>query len=398
MVLNDEKKNQVRFLLNEFSGSLGDLGLFLPIVVAMTIATDMNIGMILVTAGLINILSGLIFKQPIPVQPMKAIAAIVITEGLVTGELIASGLIIGALLIALALAGLVDHINGYIPKAIVRGIQFGVGIKLALKGLTWIGGLNLFGWDSIFVAILVAGIILVFMIIRKPVILYVFLAGFLLLTITHSEVYGLLRFSLPVINFQLPGMSDWTGGFVNGVLPQLPLTLLNSVIAICALSADYFPGRGIKPKSMAISVGLMNLVCVPFGGIPMCHGAGGLAAQYSFGARTGVSVIMLGILKVLAGLIFGGTLLGLLYVYPLAILGPMLVFAGFELARNAKDMVSISDRTVVLSTALFIIFVNSGIGFLVGCLVHALIKLYGWLLQIPDKRKVRHGVAKEGLG
>ena len=102
----------------------------------------------------------------------------------------------------------------------------------------------------------------------------------------------------------------------------MPLTILNSVVALCALSSEYFPGKGVGPRKVAVSVGLMNLLCVPLGGIPMCHGAGGLAAQYRFGARTGGSVLILGFLKIMIGVCFGGALLGLLQSYPVAVLGP----------------------------------------------------------------------------
>ncbi len=162
-------------------------------------------------------------------------------------------------------------------------------------------------------------------------------------------------------------------------MPQLPLTLLNSVVAVCALSSDYFKGRGIPPRKMAISVGLMNLICVPFGAIPMCHGSGGLAAQYRFGARTGGSVIMLGVLKVAAGLFLGRMLLVLLQSYPSAILGPMLILAGLELSRAARDVLKhTTNLIIVISMAGVILAFNTWAGFLVGCIVYLLF----WIVKL----------------
>ena len=110
----------------------------------------------------------------------------------------------------------------------------------------------------------------------------------------------------------------------------------------------------------------------------MCHGAGGLAAQYRFGARTGGSVVMLGLLKVMAGLLFGGALLGLLQSYPIAVLGPMLIFAGIELAKSAKEVTEHANEFIIaLVTAGFILGVNVWVGFLAGCgafLVYKFIK------------------------
>jgi len=155
---NSSKAGQLRFTWMEFSGSLGDLGLFLPLVVAMTVSCDLNIGVILILAGLMNILTGLLFRQPIPVQPMKAIAAVAITEGLVQGELVAAGLLMGVLL--LVFSGAIEKINNFIPKPVVRGIQLGIGLKLAFKGAAWISKLSFIGWDSFLIAVAIICILI----------------------------------------------------------------------------------------------------------------------------------------------------------------------------------------------------------------------------------------------
>ena len=356
-----------RFSRLEFSGSLGDLGTFLPLVVAMALSCRLDVGAILVCAGLMNIMTGLLFRQPIPVQPMKAIAAIAITEGLLADEIVASGLIMGALMVTLALLGTMDFINRVVPKAVVRGIQLGVGLKLAVKGVSWISGLPTVGADSMLLAALAAGGLLLLWVRRQPAVIYVLLGGFLLLYLTRPEAYNGIEIALPQFHVHWPRTSAWLDGLLRAALPQAPLTILNSVVAVCALSADYFPGRGITPRRMAASVGVMNLLCVPFGGIPMCHGSGGLAAQYLFGARTGGSVVMLGVLKVGAGLAFGSTMLGLLGAYPKGILGPMLVLAGIELARAAREVVGSSGLVIALVTTAFILGINTAAGVLVGC-------------------------------
>ncbi len=354
-----------RFTWMEFSGSLGDLGLFLPLVIGMTISCGLDIGVIFILAGLMNILTGFLFRQPIPVQPMKAIAAVAITEQLLPDELVAAGLLIGVILVASAY--FVNHIDRLVPKAIVRGIQLGVGLKLMIKGASWIGRIPLVGLDSIISAGIIICLLFIFIQRKQPILLYIFLLGFVMIYFISPASYANVRIDFPHFYFHWPQASSWAGGLLKGALPQWPLTLLNSVIAVCALSSDYFPGRGIAPKKMAWSVGLMNLVCVPLGGIPMCHGAGGLAAQYRFGARTGGSVIMLGVLKLGIGLFFGGAILTLLQNYPLSILGPMLIFAGFGLAKAAKDMVGKkSDMAVALVTAFVILGVNTLFGFLAG--------------------------------
>jgi MFS superfamily sulfate permease-like transporter len=101
--------------------------------------------------------------------------------------------------------------------------------------------------------------------------------------------------------------------------------------------------------------------------MPMCHGAGGLAGQYRFGARTGGSIAILGIIKMIIGFFFGAYTIKLLSVYPLSVLGILLTFSGMELAMTSRDVKTKSDMFVMLLTAAVIIaFHSTAIGFIVG--------------------------------
>lgn len=359
----------LRFDLRELAGSLGDLGTFLPLTVAMAMTCDMDIALIFVFAGLMNIITGVWFRQPIPVQPMKAIAAVAIAEGLSAGAIASAGMVTGIAVFTLAIVGGVDWMARIIPRPVVRGIQAGVGIKLAWTGLTWLGSLPGVGWDSWLVAAVAGAVVLLLMGRRQPVLLYVFVAGFVLLGVDHGQAYRGLTFDMPRLVVVMPTSDEWVTGLTRGAIPQLPLTLLNSVIAVCALSGDYFSDRGIAPKRMAMSVGLMNLLCVPLGAMPMCHGAGGLAAQYRFGARTGGSVVMLGAMKVFAGLLLGGVLLSTLQHYPKSILAMMVIVAGFTLARAARDSLAGRPGVIVVAMVLAIVGFNTLAGFVLGCAI-----------------------------
>lgn len=372
--MDEALKKDMRFTWQEFSGSLGDLGLFIPLIVAMTVAADLNIGVVLVMAGLMNIATGLIFKLPLPVQPMKAMAAVVIAESMLKDELVAAGIMLGVILLLMTWG--IDWINRCIPRAVVRGIQLGIGLKLIVKAFEWLGELSFFGWDSWIIALVVAFVLFVMQIYNKPGLVVIFGVGFLLLLMDKPTAYSQLSMQWPNFQWHVPDAWAFKHGFYKGVLPQLPLTLLNSVVAVCALSESYFPGKGITPRRMTMSVGLMNLVTVPFGGIPMCHGAGGLAAQYRFGARTGGSVVMLGALKVFVGLFFGHALFQLLQAYPLGILGVMLIFAGGELCWTTRGMWRKKRSAVVMFlTAAVILFQNTFIGFLSGLVAAAAVYL-----------------------
>lgn len=357
----------MRFDLAEASGALGDLGTFIPLVVSLVYVNQLDAGAILFFAGLCNILTGFLFNQPVPVQPMKAIAAVAIAESLSRGAIAAAGLGVGLVVFALGVSGLVESIERLVPRAVVRGIQLGVGLNLLLRGLSMImdrPALEPDGW----VVAGVAGVVVLGASRwrRFPAALILFGVGLVLMLTTQPEILGQLDLGWGGFLVTVPSAAEWKVGLLRGSIPQLPLTLLNSVIAVCALSADLYPGRGVGTRPMATSVGVMNLLGCWFGAMPMCHGAGGLAGQHRFGARSGGSVLMLGVAKVAAAVALGTSAAVLLAAYPASILGLLLCFAGAELALPARKVSTRSDFLLVLLTAGGIVGANTLIGFLLG--------------------------------
>jgi hypothetical protein len=172
---------------------------------------------------------------------------------------------------------------------------------------------------------------------KAPTALIIFIIG-LVLCIIKMAMDGIpFVFEALELEVILPTGEEWVKGLVEGAIPQLPLTTLNSVVSVCALSDDLFRtpeagGKGVTRVSVASSVGLMNVVGCFFGGMPSCHGAGGLAGQYKFGARTGCAILMLGVTKIILSLCLGKTLDAMIMYYPVTVLGVLLLFAGVELA------------------------------------------------------------------
>jgi MFS superfamily sulfate permease-like transporter len=173
----------------------------------------------------------------------------------------------------------------------------------------------------------------------------------------------------------VPSPTEFKDGFLNAGLGQLPLTALNSVIALCALIHDLFPDNQTSTSGVAMSVGLMNLIGCWFGAMPVCHGSGGLAGQYRFGARSEVSVILLGLCKLILGILFGSSVVGLLQLFPNSILAVMMFISGVELgcsARSINDHETDDTRkrenfTLMLLTAgALVAYSNDGIGFVTG--------------------------------
>lgn len=370
------RRNNIRLDKNEISGSLGDLGTFIPLAVGMVERCGMNLGHVLFFAGAMNVVTGFIFRLPIPVQPMKAIAAVAIAEGMTPRTIMSAGIIAGAVLFILSITGLVESIGRSIPKSAVRGIQLAVGVKLALKGIEMIAGTNvIIGSDSILTAVACFAIaIIAFTRPRIPAAAIIFVGGIALLFISRPGILSHLTFGSQLPHIIFPSFSELVRGGWRGALPQVPLTMLNSAVAVCVLSGDLFPERPLPMTRVSLSVALMNLTSCPFGGMPMCHGSGGLAAQYGFGARTGGSVIFLGVCKMALGVAFGGSLLIVIQHYPASVLGTLLCFSGYKLASVCTDQRSVFGLLVMGTTMIVSLATNMAVGALAGLILAAVLR------------------------
>ncbi|MFQ5591624.1 MAG: putative sulfate/molybdate transporter [Phycisphaerae bacterium] len=372
---NVDTPRRIRFDRFEASGALGDLGTFIPLLAGMVNRCGLQLGPALLSAGVMNLITGALFGIPMPVQPMKAIATVAIAEGLSESQILAAGIATGAIIMLLVLTGLIDWMSRAVPTSVVRGLQLALGLKLLTRGFEMIAGTQqLFGWDSVGLGILCAALVLLlYFSTRVPGALVVFGIGLIALlagqpSLLHETQLG-MSWSMP----SLLNVDDWLVGLARGTVPQIPLTTLNSVIAVCALSNDMFPACPATPKRVALSVALMNLVCCPFGGMPMCHGAGGLASQYRFGARTGGSVVMLGVAKIALAVILGSSLLTWMQHYPQSVLGVLLLFGGLELALVCRDQNTRVSFFVMLITAGACMAVNTALGFAVGWIMAVLL-------------------------
>ena len=370
---------EARFNRNELAGSLGDLGTFLPLLVGMATENGLSFASALFFAGLFNVVTGVVYSIPMAVQPMKAIAAVALTEGLTVSEILASGATVSFVVLVLALTGGIDLLNRLVPKSVVRGLQLALGMTLLMKGMQMVAGTKVwFATDSMLTGIVCGALVLaLFHSKRIPVALLLFGLGLAIAFFTDPKMAISIGFTLP--RWTPISWSDFMSAFPKAALPQIPLTTLNSVVAVCALSSDLFPKRSASPKSVAMSVGIMNLVSCWFGAMPMCHGAGGLAGQYRFGARTNGSILFLGCMKMLLAVLLGSSLIALCTAFPKSVLGVLLMFSGAELAMVTRDQVRRSDAFIMLLTAGACMALNNiAIGFALGLVVGSCLHI-GWI-------------------
>jgi len=355
----------------EFAGAFGDLGTLIPFVVGYITLNKMDPLGILVAFGLFKIFVGLYFRTPVPIQPMKAIGGMAIAHaGSITpGMIWGSGIFTGLFWLLMGLTGAITWIEKITTKPVVRGIMLGLGLSFVVEGLSMMRGTP---WIAI------GGVIITLLLLnskRFPAMLCLLAYGIVVAFIQKPELIGELsnlsiRFRLPELTFGRISWKELLSGFVILGLPQAPLTLGNAIIGTVAENNQHFPGRKVTAKTISLDHGVMNLISTCIGGVPMCHGAGGMAGHIRFGARTGGALVILGLIVLLTGLFLSDSVALLFQVFPRPILGVILFFAGVELALVVRDIKLKKQNLFVLLVTTGTAMWNMGVAYLAGLILY----------------------------
>ncbi|HXE71773.1 MAG TPA: putative sulfate/molybdate transporter [Candidatus Nitrosotenuis sp.] len=367
---------RIRFDRNELAGSFGDIGTDLPLIAGIILATGLDSASIFIVFGLLQMVTGLFYGLPMPMQPLKAMAVIVITQKVSGDVLLGGGLAIGAMMAVLTLSGGLNLLARWIPLCVVRGIQFGLGLSLASLALkTYIPAEGVSGY-----ALAGAGLLIMLSLWgnrRLPPGLLVIALGLLYALVGGLQAGAIVDgFGLALPTFHRPQWQDIWSGFLLLALPQLPLSLSNSVIATEQTIRDLFPGRAVSVRKIGLTYSVINLVAPLLGGIPVCHGCGGLAGHYAFGARTGGSVVLYGAFYLLVGLFLSGPLAEVLKVFPQPILGTVLLFEALTLLALIRDQAR-EPRHLRIALLVAVVALAVPGGFVVGLLLGSLV-FYGF--------------------
>ena len=371
--------SKTRNLFNkmEWAGAFGDIGTLIPFVVAyITIVKIEPLGLLFMF-GICSLAAGFYYRTPLPVQPMKAIGAAAIAGGISPAALFGSGLTTGLFWLVAGATGAIKPVARLATKPVVRGIMLGLGLSFMVDGI-----------HRMWTAPVLAGIALVVTWLllthpKVPAMFVLLLIGVGSAVIMTPEVLPELAkihigFKLPVFSLPMITWNDLVLGTLLFTIPQIPLTLGNAVIAIVAENNELFPDRQVTERKIAVSQGIMNLVSPLFGGIPMCHGAGGMAGHVRFGARTGGALVILGSLLVFIALFLSDSVAIIFRIFPNAILGTILFFAGSELAIVVRDIGDKkSDFYVMLIVAAFAMW-HMGAAFLAGVILDNALRR-GWI-------------------
>jgi hypothetical protein len=346
------------FTWNEITGAVGDSVTVLPIVVAVAVLTELSLALMLVWFGVFQIVWGLYYGVPVSVEPMKALAALILAGTISAGEFLIAGVLLGVVLVVLGASRALTYTQHYIGEPVVRGIQLGVALVLLETGVS-------LGLDNLLLT--GVGAVLVVVVLLSG---YGNLSAFLVLIV--GGVVALFQTGIPAPS--LPTMvmgvgqftiSDLTVPALEATVAQLGMTVGNAALATSVLLADYFD-REVSPDELAGSMGVMNLLAVPLGGIPMCHGSGGVAGKYAFGARTAGANVILGVGYVLVAFVA----VDLVAAYPVAVLGVILAVIAAQLGLTSVRQTD--AYLFVVGIGVLGLVVNLGIAFLAGVVAYNL--------------------------
>ncbi|MGC8760172.1 MAG: putative sulfate/molybdate transporter [Bryobacteraceae bacterium] len=371
----------LRFDRHEWSGAFGDMGTDLPLLVGMILAARLDSASVLTVFGMMQVFTGLWYRMPMPVQPLKAMAALIIAQKLPAAVVYGGGLAIGVVMLLLTLSGAISWVARIVPKPVVRGIQFGLGLQLASIALReYVRADGRTGW-----ALAAAGFVLTLWLMRRPrfpsalALVGLGLAYAFTVKLSAADFLHAAGFRLPQVH--APGWPDIWTGFLVLSLPQLPLSLANSVLATRQVAADLFPERAPTVRQIGFTYSLMNLVNPFLGGVPTCHGSGGMAGHYAFGGRTGGSVVIYGSIYAALGLFFSAGFQKIIEIFPLPVLGILLLFESLTLLLLVRDVApEREDFAIAALVGLSALLLPYGyvIGMVAGTLLHHAARR-GWI-------------------
>lgn len=343
---------------HDITGAIGDAVTVLPIVVAVAVLTELSLAMMLIWFGVFQIAWGYFYGVPISVEPMKALAALVLAGTITTGEFLLAGVLVGGVLLAMGVTKTLGTVGRYIGSPVIRGVQFGVALVLLDTGIR-------LGFDDVQLAAVALGVAIVLIAIG-----YWNLTALLVLLV--GGIFAVVQVGVPTPavpttdGLWLLTPASVTIPALEATLAQLAMSIGNAALAASVLLYDYFD-RDISPDQLSNSMGVMNLVAVPLGAFPMCHGSGGIAGKYAFGARTAGANVVLGLAYIVVAIIA----VGLVAAYPVAMLGVILALIAIQLGKTSLE--ETTAYAFVIGMGVLGLIVNLAVAFVIGVIVYLIL-------------------------
>ncbi len=372
------KIGSFEFNLRELAGSLGDFGTLLPLAIGYITVCGLDPAGLLVMMGLVNVVTGLVYRLPMPVEPMKVLAVVAIAQAWSPEQVYTSGLVMGVVWLVMGATGAMDFVARWTPRSVIRGIQLSLGALLAIEGVRMVSTWWLLGAAAVIVVLLLRSN-------RYAPASIVLVAGGIAIMALRGQLAGTGGPSLALPPLTMVDPRQIWPVLRDAGLAQIPLTATNAVIATSVLIAEYWPSRRVTHRQLATNMGIMNVVLPFLGGMPLCHGAGGLAGQYYFGARTGGTNLIEGAIEIALGLLLAGSIASIFAAFPLAIVGAMMLLVGVEMVKFARDLRFNLHLVPVAVTLAGSLVANMAVGFAAGRVAHYL--LLGKEPRHPDAHR-----------
>ena len=362
--------------LREASGSVADVGVLVPIAVALVVVNGLAPTAVLLPAGLAYLAVAVLYRLPVAVQPLKAFGAVVIAVGAGPDVVAAGALLMGAVFVLLGLSGWLDPLARAFPVPVIRGVQLAVALTFARIALGLVTDPPRAFTASLalpLAVVITLGVTAILL--ARPVLALVAVAAGFAVAVATAEPGAVLGPTPVVVSW--PDAAAFGTAAVLLVVPQLPLTFANSCLAPPDAARAYFGSRAdrVTPSRLALSLGSTNLLVGAIGGMPVCHGAGGLSAHHAAGARTWRAPVFIGGGLVLLALAAGRGLENVLAAFPLPVLAALLVVAAVAHARLLRDVRGAGPWAVVLVVGIVGVVVNLALAMAVGLVMLALLRL-----------------------
>ncbi len=364
---HNRQHRDFEFNLRELAGSMGDFGTLFPLAVGYIAVNGIDPSGLFIMLGLTNIALGLIYHLPMPLQPKKVIAVTAIVQRWPPSLVYASGFGLGLIWLVLTLTGLLRKLIEITPNFLVRGIQLALGVTLVWQAIQWMRPSPLLGFVAIAIILLLrenryAPATIVIMVLGLTIIAW------------QGKLPEMWELVITLPRMTVPRLSDIWQAMLMAGFAQIPLSITNAVIAPAVLIRDYFPEKAVSECKLMLNMGVMNIAGSFFSGMPMCHGAGGLAGQYYFGARTGGAPIMEGLIEVAIGLFLSKSIANIMAAFPMPLIAGMMLLVGIQLAKPMLKLRGENLAFAIVTAALSVV-TNMGIGFLVGLLITYLFRI-----------------------
>lgn len=354
------------FNLRELAGSMGDFGTLFPLAISYIAINGLNPAGLFIMLGLTNIALGLIYRLPMPLQPKKVIAGTAIAQGWSPSLVYASGFGLGLIWLVLVFTGLLRRLLKITPPYIVTAIQLALGVLLGWQAFEWMLPAPLLGLVAIAIVL----------ILREnryaPASIILMVLGVVIMAWNGDlpDTWD-LSLTLPPLTIPRPG-DVWEAMLLAG-FAQIPLSITNAVIAPAALIREYFPEKAVGEDKLMLNMGFMNIAASFFGGMPMCHGASGLAGQHYFGARTGGTPIIEGVIEVAIGLFLSQSIADVMAAFPMPLIAGMMLLVSVELAKPVIELRG-WKLALAVGTAALCVVTNMAVGFVGGLAAAHLLK------------------------